>query len=110
MMVHPKEDVDVALFGPQNDPAISIVNTDRPQVPVAGLLDPLVIDAGARRIFSELLNEARHLGLLGLGNAAKAEKKSAEIATVKTFWSIARFYSKSFSGSVNSAAINARQP
>src|SRR5438270_8449137 len=29
------------------------------------------------------------LACCGLGNAAKAEKKSAEIATVNTFWSIA---------------------
>jgi hypothetical protein len=60
---------------PQHDAAVSVVDPHRTQVPVAGLLDPFVIDAGGRRIFPEFLYEARHLGLLRPGQSGEGREE-----------------------------------
>ena len=82
VVVHPDQDVDIALLGVKDDRPVLLVDPDRADLVVLDAVDLLVVDRRRRRVGLELLGEVPDLPLLGSGQRAKASRNSVAMATV----------------------------
>src|SRR5690242_354144 len=82
VFVHPKQDVNVPLFGLENDASVILVYANRPQVVVLCALDFLVIVRGGGRVGCKFIEEAAHLLLLFLRKTAECRE---EVSTKSQF-------------------------
>ena len=69
--VDPEQDVDVALFGLEDDSPVLLIDPDRAHVRVTERLNLLVVDRRACRVGPELPHELAHLLLLRAGQSSE---------------------------------------
>ncbi len=75
MLVYPKQNVDVALFGAEDNATIILVNAYRTEVLAGGITDDFIVDAGRSRVVTEAGNELHHRALFLFGNTGKCNQE-----------------------------------